>query len=85
MPNPQRPPPPTEARSWFLPISGLMVAVALAFSVPALTRAANEVPLAPPAPEMVALSIHSTPVGATASVAGDECTTPCELPLSPDE
>lgn len=77
--RPERPPPPTDARSWFLPIAGLMVALGLAVSVPALTRAANEEPPAEPEPEVTALSIHSTPEGATATVDGEECTTPCEL------
>lgn len=75
----KRPPPPKDARSWFLPIAGLMVVVGLAVAVPALTRAANEEPPAAPVPEVTALSIHSVPEGATASIDGEECTTPCEL------
>lgn len=80
-----RPPPPKAARSLFLPISGVMIAGALAVSVPALTRAANEPPPAEPEPTTVMMPLESTPEGATASVGGEECTTPCELEVSLDD
>jgi len=84
MAKPKRPPPPSEPRSFLLPIVGVVFAAFAAVAVPTFTAAHDEEP-APeePAEEEevnVTITVRTEPEGATVSIGGeDQGTTPCDI------